>query len=92
LINNLNLDYFFLSGFWVNAEPAADFAVLLDAGLLRVLLAELAALGDVTFCGAFVCERADPAADFAVLLAFGFCKVLDAALAAFGVVISGFFI
>jgi hypothetical protein len=88
----LTSNYLFFPGFWVNAEPAADFAALLAPGLLRVLLAELAALGEVTFCGAFVCERAEPAADFAALLAFGFCKVLDAALAAFGVVTSGFFI
>ncbi|HQD60456.1 MAG TPA: hypothetical protein PLS37_04460 [Propioniciclava tarda] len=35
-------------GFWDNAEPAADFAALLDFGFDNTLLAALAALALVT--------------------------------------------
>ena len=58
--------------------------------LLNVFDAAVAALADVTFAGAFLCESADPAADFAALLAFGFLSTLDAADAALLLVTSDF--
>lgn len=58
------------------------FEDLLDDPLLKVFDAAVPAFEEVTFLGAFVCERALPAADFAVLLAPLLFRTFEAADAA----------
>jgi len=73
--------YFFLPGFWVNADPAETFAALLDPCLCNVLDAAEAAAADVTLDG-LRCDNAEPAAVFADLLELLSRKTLEAADAA----------
>ena len=56
----------------------------------KVFEAALAAFFDVTFLGAFVCDKALPAADFELFPVEDFFKVFDALLAAFFPVTLGF--
>ena len=74
--------YFLRFGRCVSADPAADFAALLDFGLRSVLPAADAALVLVT-SELLRCVNADPAADLAALLALGLRNVRAAADAAF---------
>ncbi len=67
----------------MSADPADDFAVLLEPLLRKVLDAADPALVDVTFFGAFVWDSADPAADFAALLEPLLLNTFEAAEAAF---------
>ena len=88
----LALGYLRLFGAWVSAEPAEVFADLLEPLALSVLDAAVAALAEVTFDGALVCESAEPAADFAALLEFALLNTFDAADAAFAPVTSVFLV
>lgn len=54
--------YFFFLGVCAKALPAADFDLLLVLPSWRTFDAAIAALGDVCFLGAFVCDNALPAA------------------------------
>jgi hypothetical protein len=54
---------------------------LVDAGLLRVLAAAVAAADDVTLAG-FTCASVEPAADFSGFGAVGLRSTFDAAEAA----------
>ena len=74
----------------VKAEPADVFDDLLEAVRRNVFDAADAALDEVVFDGAFLCESAEPAADFAALLELLLLRTLDAALAARLLVTSGF--
>jgi hypothetical protein len=74
----------------VSAEPADVLADLLDPLVRRVFEAAEAALGEVTFFGAFVWDNADPAADFAALLELELLRTFEAADAAFFPVTSVF--
>ena len=49
--------------FWVNALPAADLEALLVRLSRSVFEAAVAALDEVCFAGAFLCDSALPAAD-----------------------------
>ena len=67
----------------MSADPADDFAALLEPLLRKVLDAAVPALVDVTFFGAFVWDNAEPAADFADLPEPSFLNTFEAAEAAF---------
>lgn len=60
----IDITHFFFPLAWLKALPAADFDDLLVLPSRRTVEAALAASGEVTFLGAFVCESALPAADF----------------------------
>ena len=66
----------------MRADPAAVLARLLVPPLRSVFEAADAAHPDVTFAGAFLCDKAEPAADFAVLLVDLLLRTFDAAVAA----------
>ena len=67
----------------MSADPAADFAALLEPLLRKVLDAADPAFVDVTFALIFVWDSADPAADFAALLEPLLLNTFEAAEAAF---------
>ena len=69
--------------FCVSALPAADFDDLLVLRSRRVFDAALAALAEVCFFGALVCDNALPAAALDALLVEPLSSVLEALLATF---------
>lgn len=76
--------FFFLGRAWDSALPAADFELALVRPSRSTLDAALAAVEEVTFLGALVCESALPPAVLEVLLVLLLAIVFDAADAAFG--------
>ena len=72
--------------------PAADLEALLVLLSLKTADAALAAFLDVTFWGAFVCERALPAAVFDFFPVDLLLSVPEAFFAALGLVTFDFFI